>query len=97
MMGDNAKPHSSKYKRSRKDSDRKTRKRYKHEDREDSRKPKHKENDHQKLRITDDDPDDEDMWVEKNIDMDGEKVSFLLFIFRLSDFPENRSCFTCSM
>lgn len=34
-----------------------------------------KDKERNKLHITDDDPNDEDMWVEKNIDMDGERVS----------------------
>ncbi|KAJ7366681.1 hypothetical protein DFH08DRAFT_948699 [Mycena albidolilacea] len=59
----------SKHKRSRKDdSDRKGKKRSKHADEDSSRK--HKKS--KKLRVVDDDPDD-DLWVEKNIDMDGER------------------------
>jgi hypothetical protein len=37
---------------------------------------KKKRKDESKTRIVDDDPNDEDLWVEKNIDMDGERVSF---------------------
>lgn len=60
----------SKHKRSRMDdSDRKGKKRSKHADEDSSRK--HKKS--KKLRVVDDDPDD-DLWVEKNIDMDGERV-----------------------
>ncbi|KAJ7758575.1 CwfJ C-terminus 1-domain-containing protein-like protein [Mycena maculata] len=61
---------SLKHKRSRKeDSDHKGKKRSKHADDESPRK--HKKS--KKLKIVDDDPDDEDLWVEKNIDMDGER------------------------
>ncbi|KAJ7164629.1 CwfJ C-terminus 1-domain-containing protein-like protein [Mycena crocata] len=60
---------SSKHKRSRKDDpDHKGKKRSKHAG-EDTRK--HKKS--KKLKIVDDDPDDEELWVEKNIDMDGER------------------------
>jgi len=67
--------------------DHKSKKRHKHEDHEDSssRKRKRKDKDRDKLHITDDDPDGEDIWVEKNIDMDGERVSnlysFIYFVF----------------
>lgn len=61
------------------DSERKNKKRRKHED--DSRKHKHrKKGSDSKLQIVDDDPNDDDMWVEKNIDMDGERVSIILAI-----------------
>ncbi|KAJ6557312.1 CwfJ C-terminus 1-domain-containing protein-like protein [Mycena vulgaris] len=61
---------SSKHKRSRKDDpDRKSKKRSKHADEDSPRK--HKKS--KKLRIVDDNPSDEDLWVEKNIDMDGER------------------------
>ena len=60
----------SKHKRSHdKDRDSSSRKRVKHKHH--SKKSSKKE-DH--LRVVDDDVDDEDMWVEKNVDMDGEKV-----------------------
>ena len=70
-----------------KDSERKHKKRRKDDDNDEgSRKTKHRKKDSgRKLKIVDDDPDDEDMWVEKNIDMDGERVcqfrtsSLLLF------------------
>ncbi|KAF7297774.1 Complexed with Cdc5 protein cwf19 [Mycena kentingensis (nom. inval.)] len=61
-------PSSSKHKRSKHDPERKSKKRSKHDD---DGGRKHKKS--KKLRIVDDDPDDEDMWVEKNIDMDGER------------------------
>nr|GAT50631.1 complexed with Cdc5 protein cwf19 [Mycena chlorophos] len=61
---------SSKRKRSSKhDSEKKSKKRSKHDDGDGERK--HKKS--KKLRIVDDDPNDDDMWVEKNIDMDGER------------------------
>ncbi|KAJ8509116.1 hypothetical protein ONZ45_g8685 [Pleurotus djamor] len=49
-----------------------------HKDRDDDGSRKHKKKKRDKeskataLRVVDDDPDDEEMWVEKNIDMDGE-------------------------
>jgi hypothetical protein len=60
-----------------KDTDRNSKKRHKRDGHESSRKNKRKDNERNKLHITDDDPYDEDMWVEKNIDMDGERVSAL--------------------
>ncbi|KAJ7071866.1 CwfJ C-terminus 1-domain-containing protein-like protein [Mycena belliarum] len=61
---------SSRHKRSRKeDLDRKGKKRSKHADEDSPRK--HKKS--KKLKIVDDDPNDEELWVEKNIDMDGER------------------------
>jgi hypothetical protein len=59
-----------------KDSERKSKKRRKHD--QDGRKHKHRRKDSDKLHIVDDDPNDDDMWVEKNIDMDGERVSIAL-------------------
>lgn len=74
--------NSPKHKRSReKDTDRKSKKRHKRDGHESSRKHKRKDNEPGKLHITDDDPYDEDMWVEKNIDMDGEKVSALSIFY----------------
>jgi hypothetical protein len=60
-----------------KDSERKHKKRRKDDDNDEgSRKAKHRKKDSgRKLKIVDDNPDDEDMWVEKNIDMAGERVS----------------------
>ena len=61
----------SKHKRSHdKDRDSSSRKRAKHKHH--SKKSSKKSEDH--LHVVDDDVDDEDMWVEKNVDMDGEKV-----------------------
>jgi hypothetical protein len=67
-------------KRSRdKGSERKSKKRRKRD--EDGGKRKHRKKDSDaKLHIVDDDPNDDDMWVEKNIDMDGERVSIALGI-----------------
>jgi hypothetical protein len=88
-MDNDLETHSSRHKRShKKDPDHKSRKRRKREDHESSgRKCKRKDEEHDnkerdKLHITDDDPDDEDMWVEKNIDMDGERVSVLSIVLR---------------
>ena len=62
---------NSKHKRSHdKDRDSSSRKRAKHKHH--SKKSIKKSEDH--LHVVDDDVDDEDMWVEKNVDMDGEKV-----------------------
>jgi hypothetical protein len=68
-----AAPSSSRSKRERshdKDRDPSSRKRAKHKHH--SKKSSKKNEDH--LHVVDDDVDDEDMWVEKNVDMDGEKV-----------------------
>ena len=88
MAGDKS---SSKSKRS-SDHDRehKSKKRNKHVD-DDKRERKRKRKDGDKLRVVDDDP-DEDMWVEKNIDMDGEKVRSLLCIVLPAD---SLSLFSC--
>ncbi len=67
--------------RSRDKDDRKHKKRRKHEDDledDTGRKHKHRKKDkgtkEEKLEIVDDDVSDDGMWVEKNIDMDGERV-----------------------
>ena len=74
----------SKSKRSRdKGGEHSTKKKHKPSHRESSKK--HRHGAHNSVHITDDDPDDDDMWVEKNIDIDGERVCT-----RLS------SCGTCS-
>ncbi|KAG6841263.1 hypothetical protein C0991_000403 [Blastosporella zonata] len=67
--------HSSRRNRSRsRDSENKSKKRRKHDD--EGRKHKHRKKDKSgdHVHIVDDDPNDDDMWVEKNIDMEGEKV-----------------------
>ncbi|KAH7890545.1 CwfJ C-terminus 1-domain-containing protein-like protein [Phlebopus sp. FC_14] len=66
-MGEDRDKHSSKHKRSReKDHEHKSKK--KHRSSHESRKK------HKSIHITDDDPNDDDMWVEKNIDLDGERL-----------------------
>ena len=71
----------SKHKRSHdKDRDSSSRKRAKHKHH--SKKSSKKSEDH--LHVVDDE-DDEDIWVEKNIDMDGEKV----LSYGLSSFAAN--------
>ena len=62
----------SKHKRSHDKGDREHKKKRHKSDKDGS---KHKSKGDHKTRIVDDDPNDEDMWEEKNIDMDGEKVS----------------------
>ena len=77
-MGDDDKKRSSKHKRSHESGERdrhKSKKHHKsHHDKEERSKHKEKK-DRDAPRIVDDDAADEDMWVEKNIDMDGDKVS----------------------
>ncbi|KAF5362872.1 hypothetical protein D9758_007112 [Tetrapyrgos nigripes] len=67
----------SKHKRSDdKERDHSSKKRHKH-DRDDSSRKKHKHKQNKSssgVKIVDDDPDDDDMWVEKNIDMEGERI-----------------------
>ncbi|KAI6147355.1 CwfJ C-terminus 1-domain-containing protein-like protein [Pisolithus tinctorius] len=69
-MGGDSDKRSSKYKRSR-DKDSEGKKKKHKSSHEQSKRRKHSERD--ALHITDDDPSD-DMWVEKNIDLDGERV-----------------------
>jgi hypothetical protein len=71
-MGDDRERHStSKHKRSRdKDKDYKSKKKHKSEHKSHKRKSQA-----EAVHITDDDANDDDMWVEKNIDNDGERVS----------------------
>ena len=63
--------HTSKHKRSREKGDREHKKKRHRSDKDSSSKHKH----HKSTRIVDDDVNDEDMWEEKNIDMEGERVS----------------------
>ena len=87
MMGDDTEKQSSRHARSGdKDPDQKTKRRHKHQDEGgcSSKKRKRKEKERDKPHITDGDLDDEDMWVEKNIDMDGERVCFTLTLYSLS-------------
>ncbi|KAG1797728.1 CwfJ C-terminus 1-domain-containing protein-like protein [Suillus plorans] len=69
-MGDDRERHStSKHKRSRDKDDHKSKKKHKSEHKSHKRKS-HTE----AVNITDDDANDDDMWVEKNIDNDGERL-----------------------
>lgn len=77
MIGDDSK-HSSKHKRSGERDRHKSKKRHKsHRDESGKRRDKKEET---STTILDVDGNDDDMWVEKNIDMDGERVrmSFVL-------------------
>ncbi|KAI0075064.1 hypothetical protein K474DRAFT_1664650 [Panus rudis PR-1116 ss-1] len=71
-MGDGEDATSSKHRSSRDDREHKSKKRRK-DDGEGKSKKKRKDRKTDTLHIVDDDPDDEDMWEEKNIDMDGEQ------------------------
>lgn len=73
------------------EGERKSKKRRKHDD--EGRKHKHRrKGSGSGLRVVDDDVNDDDMWVEKNIDMDGERVSFtpdiLLFLLRATRYSQ---------
>jgi hypothetical protein len=57
-----------------KDKERKHKKREHHGDADDKRKHKRRKEKEAVVRVVDDDLDGEDMWVEKNIDIAGEKV-----------------------
>ncbi|KAG9315636.1 CwfJ C-terminus 1-domain-containing protein-like protein [Chiua virens] len=66
---------SSKSKRSRdKDIEHNTKNKHKSSHRDSGSKKKRKRSTHDSVHITDDDPNDDDMWVEKNIDIDGERL-----------------------
>lgn len=74
-----------------KEGERKSKKRRKHDD--EGRKHKHRRKGSDSgLRVVDDDVNDDDMWVEKNIDMDGDRVSFtpdiLLFLLRATRYSQ---------
>ena len=72
MGGDDAK-HSSKHRHRHDKEGHRSKRKHKSEKDGSSRKRSRKDDgDH--LKIVDDDPNDEDMWVEKNIDMDGDIV-----------------------
>lgn len=77
MGSDDHKRSKHKHRKERDDEgEKKSKKRTKHEDdteRKHRKKRKHETKD-SGSRVVDDDVDDEDMWVEKNIDMEGEKV-----------------------
>ncbi|KIK80993.1 hypothetical protein PAXRUDRAFT_15491 [Paxillus rubicundulus Ve08.2h10] len=71
-MREDRNKHSSKHERGRdKDSEHKTKKRHK-STHESSKKHKRRATD--SMHITDDDPNDDDIWVEKNIDLDSERL-----------------------
>lgn len=71
---------SSKTKRSRdKDGERSSRKKHRSSHGDSSKK--HRRSTHDSVHITDDDPNDDDLWVEKNIDIDGERVRMALISY----------------
>ncbi|KAG6897766.1 hypothetical protein C0992_011435 [Termitomyces sp. T32_za158] len=87
MADSSTSKHSSRRERSReRDSNRKSKKRRKHDDHGGKHKHRKKDKSDHNIHIVDDDPDDDDMWVEKNIDMDGEKASVLA-----ADIPTAKS------
>jgi hypothetical protein len=55
----------------------KSKKRHKHGDHDKDHDRKRKRKEESSLHVVDDDVDDGDMWVEKNIDMDGTKVGII--------------------
>ena len=62
----------------------KSKKREHHGELDDRRKHKKRKDKEAVVRVVDDDLEGEDMWVEKNIDMDGEEVSKSTFLKWLS-------------
>lgn len=62
----------------------KSKKREHHGESDDRRKHKKRKDKEAVVRVVDDDLEGEDMWVEKNIDMDGEEVSKSTFLKWLS-------------
>ena len=62
----------------------KKRSRHGHGDADDKRKHKKRKDKEAVVRVVDDDLDGEDMWVEKNVDMDGEKARNALQIFGMA-------------
>ena len=75
---DSAEKHSRKHEKHRdKDPEKKHKKRRKHDDHDDAdrhRKHKHRKRDKESKVNIIDDGDEEKLWVEKDIDMDGERV-----------------------
>ena len=79
--GDSTEKHASKHEKHREKADRKHKKRRKHDDNDDNddtdrhRKHKHRkrDRDESKVNIVDEGA-EEKLWVEKDIDMDGERV-----------------------
>ena len=90
MGGDDTK-RSSKHKHKHDKDEHKSKRKHKSE-KESSRKRSRKDEEH--LRIVDDDVADDDMWVEKNIDMDGERVRG--FVLRYRGHPVHSDC-VCSL
>ncbi len=66
--------HISKHKRSQDKGDREHRKK-RHKSDKDGHNSKRKKDDVNRAHIVDEDVSGDDMWIEKNIDMDGERVS----------------------
>ncbi|KAJ3491121.1 hypothetical protein NLI96_g954 [Meripilus lineatus] len=64
--------HSTKHKRHHDHDERKSKKRHKSSKSESTKSSRHKEPSGS-IRVVDDDPNEDDMWEEKNVDMDGEK------------------------
>ena len=58
----------------------KSKKREHHGESDDRRKHKKRKDKEAVVRVVDDDLDGEDMWVEKNVDMDGEEVRKSTFL-----------------
>lgn len=76
MGGDDFK-RPSKHKHRHRDKDEreyKSKRKHKHDKESGSSRKRSRKDDGDKLHIVDDDTNDEDMWVEKNIDMEGEVV-----------------------
>ena len=74
MAGDDSKRSSKhKHRRDKDDREHKSKRKHKSEEGGSSRK-RSRQDDREHLHIVDEDVNDEDMWVEKNIDMEGEVV-----------------------
>ncbi|KAI0720519.1 CwfJ C-terminus 1-domain-containing protein-like protein [Cerioporus squamosus] len=71
MGGDDTKRSKHKHRPEKEDREHKSKRRHK-SDKDDSSRKRSRKDDGDHLHIVDEDPDD-DMWVEKNIDMDGER------------------------
>lgn len=72
-MGDDTKRSKHKHSHDH-DTERHSKRRHKHDDDSRRHKKKRKHGEDKGTKILDEGPGDEDMWVEKNIDMDGERV-----------------------
>lgn len=73
-MGHNDSKRSSKHRHSHEKSDREHKNKRKHGSNKEGSHKRVRKDDSDHIHIVDDDPNDDDMWVEKNIDMDGEQV-----------------------